>query len=234
VGLTVFAAASLREAFDAAGAAFTQQTGTPVTFNYGGSDTLAAQILQGAPADVFGSANEAQMKKVAAAGLLAGGASTFARNRLVVIVPKANPANVAGPIDLARPGVKVVLAAPTVPVGGYARAAFAKMSGRNGAPADFAAAVEKNVVSNELDVKAVATKISLGEGDAGVVYTTDVTPTIAATVDVITFPPDTAPDAVYPVAVLKSAPNAAAAQAFVDFILHGGQSYLRARGFLAP
>lgn len=233
-GITVFAAASLRESFDAAGAAFTQQTGTAVTLSYGGSDTLAAQILQGAPADVFASANEAQMKKVADAGSLAGGALTFARNRLVIIVPKANPANIGRPGDLARPGVRVVLAAASVPVGGYARSAFANMSGHEGAPADFAAAVEKNVVSNELDVKAVATKISLGEGDAGVVYASDVTPRIAPTVNVIAFPPDTAPDAVYPIAVLKAAPNAAGARAFVDFMLHAGQSYLKARGFLAP
>jgi molybdate transport system substrate-binding protein len=232
--ITVFAAASLREAFEAAAPAFTRKTGIAVTFSFAGSDTLAAQISQGAPADVFASANEAQMKKVADASLLAGEATAFARNRLVVIVPKANPGNVKDIGDLGRAGVKVVLAAPTVPVGGYARATFAKLNGTNGLPADFSSAVERNVVSSELDVKAVATKVSLGEGDAGVVYTTDVTPAIAANVDIMTFPPGSAPEAMYPIAVVKAAPNSAGAQAFVDFILHDGQAFLKARGFLSP
>jgi molybdate transport system substrate-binding protein len=232
--IVVFAAASLHEAFEAAAPAFTQKTGTAVTFNFGGSDTLAAQIAQGAPADVFASANLAQMKKVTDAGLTADQPSIFARNRLVIIVPKANPGKVKDALDLARPGVKVVLAAATVPVGGYARTAFTGMNGKNGAPADFAAAVEKNVVSNELDVKAVATKISLGEGDAGVVYSTDVTPAVAANVTVLAFPPGAAPDATYPIAVLKAAPNPSAAAAFVTFILGDGQTYLQARGFLSP
>jgi molybdate transport system substrate-binding protein len=232
--ITVYAAASLREAFDAAAPAFTKATGVAVTFNYGGSDTLATQIAQGAPADVFASANETQMKKTADAGLLAGAPVTFARNRLVTIVPKANPGNVKTIGDLARPGVKVVLAAANVPVGKYARAAFDKLAGQNGLPADFAAAVEKNVSSNELDVKAVATKITLGEGDAGVVYVTDVTPSVAASVNVIAFPPGDAPEATYPIAALKAAPNAAGAQAFVTFVLHDGQAFLKARGFLPP
>ncbi len=232
--ITVFAAASLREAFTAAQPDFTRKTGVAVTFSFAGSDTLAAQIAQGAPADVFASANQIQMKKTAAAGLLAGDPTTFARNHLVVIVPKTNPGKVTAVADLGRPGVKVVLADPTVPVGNYARTAFKNLGGTSGYPADFAAAVEKNVVSNELDVKAVATKISLGEGDAGVVYATDVTPAIAANVTTIDFPPGTAPEATYPIAVLKAARNAAGAQAFVDFVLHDGQTYLKARGFSAP
>jgi molybdate transport system substrate-binding protein len=232
--ITVFAAASLREAFEAAAPVFSQKTGTAVTFNFGGSDTLAAQIAQGAPADVFASANAAQMKKTVDAGLTADAPRLFARNRLVVIVPKTDPGNVKEVVDLARPGVKVVLGAPTVPIGNYARAAFAQMSGQNGAPADFAAAVEKNVVSNELDVKAVATKISLGEGDAGVVYQTDVTPNVALNVNVIAFPGGAAPDAKYPIAALKAAPNPNGAAAFINFILGDGQEYLKARGFLSP
>lgn len=231
--ITVFAAASLREAFEAAAPEFSTKTGIAVSFNFAGSDTLAAQITQGAPADVFASANQAQMKNVADAGLLAGDAATFARNRLVVIVPKSNPGNVKDVADLGRAGVKVVLAAPTVPVGGYARAAFTKLGGTNGLAADFAGAVEKNVVSNEIDVKAVATKIALGEGDAGVVYATDVTP-IAAKVDVVEFSPGAAPEAIYPIAVVKAAPNPAGARAFVAFVLHDGQAFLKARGFLGP
>jgi molybdate transport system substrate-binding protein len=233
--ITVFAAASLREAFDAAGPAFTQATGTVVTFSYGGSDTLATQIREGAPADVFASANEKQMGVLVDAQRVRGTPHTFARNRLALIVPTANPAHIGGLADLARPGTRVVLAAVTVPVGGYARAAFAHAAGTPGFPADFAAAVEHNVVSNELDVKAVATKIALGEGDAGVVYVTDVTPELAAKVTMLPFPPGVSPDAVYPLAVLTTAPNPSGAQAFVDFILSpAGQRFLHARGFLAP
>lgn len=233
--ISVFAAASLREAFEAAAPAFTKSTGVAVTFSFGGSDTLVTQIKQGAPADVFASANEAQMKIASDASLLAAPARTFARNRLVVIVPNGDPAKIAGLADLAKPGVKVVLAATSVPVGNYARSAFRKLNGTSGYPADFAGAVERNVVSNELDVKAVATKISLGEGDAGVVYATDVVPAIAGKVKTIPFPPEASPDVIYPIAALKAAPNGAGARVFVDFILSpAGQAFLRARGFASP
>ena len=231
-GITVFAAASLSEAFQAAAPAFTKATGIAVSFSFGGSDTLVTQLKQGAPADVFASANEVQMKIAADAGLLAAPARTFAHNRLVVIVPKDNPAAIAGLADLAKPGVKLVLAASSVPVGNYARSAFRKLNGTNGYPADFGGSIERNVVSDELDVKAVATKISLGEGDAGIVYATDVTPAIAGRVKTIAFPLGASPDATYPIAALKAAPNPAGARAFVDFVVSpAGQEFLRARGF---
>jgi molybdate transport system substrate-binding protein len=233
--LTVFAAASLREAFEAAAPAFTKRSGVAVTFSYGGSDTLVTQLKQGAPADVFASANDAQMKVALDAGLIVAPARTFAHNHLVVIVPKVNPAKLTGLPDLAKPGVKVVLAAPTVPVGGYSRGAFRKLNAQPGYAADYDSMVERNVVSNELDVKAVATKISLGEADAGVVYATDVTPLIADRVKAIAFPPGASPDATYPIAALKGAPNPAGARAFVDFLLSPeGQAFLKARGFASP
>lgn len=233
--ITVFAAASLTQAFNAAAPAFTKKTGIAVNFNYGGSDTLATQIKQGAPADVFASANLVQMKIVSDAGLVTGTPKTFAKNRLVLISPKGAPMKFTSPADLAKPGAKDVLAAATVPVGSYARATFGKLSGTPGYPADFAAAVQKNVVSNELDVKAVVTKISLGEGDAGVVYSTDVTSTVAPKLDVVGFPAAVAPDIEYPIAALKNAPNAKGAQAFVDYIVSPeGQAFLKARGFISP
>ena len=233
--ITVFAAASLTEAFNAAGSAFTKKTGVAVTFNYGGSDTLAVQIKSGAPADVFASANLTQMKVVSDAGLINGSAKTFAKNRLVLVSPKGDAVKVTTPLDLTKPGVKVILAAPTVPVGSYARATFAKLSGQNGYPADMPGAVDKNVVSNELDVKAVVTKISLGEADAGVVYATDVTPTVAPKLDLYPFPAGVVPDIEYPIAVLKNATEAKDAQAFVDYVISPeGQTFLKARGFIAP
>lgn len=234
--IVVFAAASLREAFDAAAPAFTNKTGVGVSFSYGGSDTLVTQLKQGAPGDVFASANEAQMKVAVDAGLLAATPRSFARNRLVVVVPKDNPAKISELADLAKPGVRVVLAASKVPVGDYARTAFRRLNGRPGFPADFGGLVERNVVSNELDVKAVATKVALGEGDAGVVYATDATASaLAGRVKIIAFPPGTSPEAVYPIAALKSSPNPAGARAFVDFILSPpGQAFLRERGFAPP
>lgn len=233
--LLVFAAASLTEAFNAAAPAFTKKTGTGVTLNYGGSDTLATQIKQGAPVDVFASANVAQMKVVSNAGLVDGTPKTFAKNRLVLIWPKAGTMTFTSPADLAKPGTKVVLADATVPVGSYARATFAKLNGTPGYPAGFPAAVEKNVVSNELDVKAVVTKIALDEGDAGVVYSTDVTPSVAGKLNVLPFPAAVAPDIEYPIAVMKNAPDPSGARAFVDFVLSPqGQSYLKARGFISP
>jgi molybdate transport system substrate-binding protein len=231
--LTVFAAASLREAFEATALAFTAKTGIAVTFNFGGSDTLATQITQGAPTDVFASANEAQMRVVSDGGLLASAPRVFARNRLSVIVPKANPAAITGVAGLAKAGTKVVLAAPTVPVGAYARATVKRLSG-NGLPATFAADVERNVVSNELDVKAVVTKIAVGEGDAGIVYSTDVTPDVASRVAVLPLPAGATPEIVYPIATIKGSANPMAARAFVDFVLADGQQFLRGRGFLAP
>jgi molybdate transport system substrate-binding protein len=228
--VTVFAAASLKEAFDAAAPAFTKTTGYPVRFSYGGSDTLVAQLLQGAPADVFASANQQQMQRALDGGAVVS-ARNFARNRLVVIVP-ANDTAVAAVADLGKKGAKVVLAAPSVPVGNYARQTFANLAKDPAFGADFAARVQANVVSEETDVKAVATKIALGEGDAGVVYATDVTPSIAPKVRVLRFPAGAAPDATYPIAVTKNAPNAEGGRAFVDFITSpAGQAFLKARGF---
>jgi molybdate transport system substrate-binding protein len=231
--ITVFAAASLREAFSAAAPAFKAKTGFDVVFNFGGSDALETQIAAGAPADVFASADQTQMQKAVDAGLLAGDPQVFARNRLVVIVPKDNPGKIARLGDLARSGVKVVLAAPSVPVGNYARIAFANLAKVPPYGSDFEGRVEANVVSNETDVKAVAAKVSLGEADAGVVYATDVTPALANSVQIIAFPDDSAPQAVYPIAVVRASQHADAARAFVSFLLSPeGRGYLRTRGFI--
>jgi molybdate transport system substrate-binding protein len=231
--VTVYAAGSLHEAFEAAGPAFTTKTGIALTFNFAGSDMLATQIQQGAPADVFASANTAQMQIVVDAGLSDGAPKVFAENHIVLITPKANPGHVGGLVDLTRSGTKVVLAEPSEPVGLYAREAFQKLAGR-GYPADFASAVERNVVSNELNEKAVAAKIALGEGDAGVVYSTDIIPEIASQVNVLPFPPGVTPDITYPIVALKGAQNITGARAFVAFILSGGQVFLRSRGFVVP
>lgn len=225
--VTVFAAASLREAFEGAAPEFTRRTGYPVRFNFGGSDTLAAQLQQGAPADVFASANMQQMTRVTT---LVDDAKVFARNRLVVIAPATSSVHAVS--DLANSGTKVVLAAASVPVGTYGRAALANLDKVSGYPPDFDKRVFANVVSEETDVKAVATKVALAEADAGIVYATDVTPQVAAKVRVLRFPPDVAPDASYPIATVKAASNADGGRAFVAFITSpAGATYLRARGF---
>jgi molybdate transport system substrate-binding protein len=232
--LNVFAAASLREAFTAAGKQFESDNHVTVRFNFAGADMLANQIVQGAPADVFASANEAWAKFLTDKGLLSSAPQIFARNRLTIVVPKSNPAAILSVRDLAKPGVKIVLEAPTVPIGKYSRDAFKAMSANPAYGADFAANVEANVVSNEIDVKAVATKISAGEGDAGIVYVTDIAP-IAANVSTVALPPEYTPTALYPIAVVKGAPSANLAAKFIAYVLSpAGQAILRQRGFLAP
>lgn len=232
--ITVFAAASLREAFEAVAYDFTLRSGTAVRFNFGGSDTLVTQLAQGAPADVFASANETQMKRAADAGLLAGAALPLVRNRIVVVVPRAPRVRIDRLADLIRPGTRVVLAARSVPVGAYARATFDKLAGRNGFPTDFAASVERSVVSNELDVKAVLAKVALGEADAGVVYATDIIPAQERAVRAIAFPADVTPDIIYPIARLRGSANATAADAFIAYVRGPGSAALRSRGFLKP
>ena len=210
--LTVFAAASLTKAFAAEGAAFEKaHPGVHVTFSFAGSQALVAQLKQGAPADVLATADTASM---AAAGL--ADAKVFARNRLAIITGAGNPKKIGTLADLARPGVRTVLAGPTVPVGKAAAKALR------------AAGVTVKPVSLEQDVKGVVTKVRLGEADAGVAYVTDVK---AAKGDVVgTELPGISNS--YPVAVVNASADA---QAFADFLLSAdGQAVLASFGFLPP
>ena len=237
VELTVFAAASLIDSFTAIGQKFeAANPGTKVTFNFAGSNDLAAQIGKGAPADVFASANLAQLNGLVKSGQIADGASrTFARNRLVVIVPAANPGKITTLADLARPGLKLVLADKSVPVGQYALDFLDKASADPSFGSTYKANVVKNVVSYEQDVKAVVSKISLGEGDAGVVYATDVTPAVADKLGKIAIPDALNTVAAYPIGPIKGSKQLALAQKFVDFLLSAdGQAILAQWGFLPP
>jgi molybdate transport system substrate-binding protein len=231
--LTVFAAASLKEAFTTIGAQFEVHDRARVTFNFGGSDELVTQIAQGAPADVFASANLTQMKIAQDKGLIASRPAVFARNRLVVIVPRNNPGHVFRLRDLGRPGVRLVLAASQVPVGKYARAALAAMAHDAAFGPRFLARAMANVASNETDVKAVVAKVVLGEADAGVVYVTDVTAQVTARVHTIAIPARFNQIAPYPIAVVKGSRNPALARTFVAYVLSpAGQSVLRRSGFI--
>jgi molybdate transport system substrate-binding protein len=231
--LTVFAAASLTDAFNEISEQFKQQNpGVTLEFNYTGSQQLRTQLEQGAAADVFASANTKEMNEAIQAGLVASGTpKTLVRNRLAVIVPNDNPGGITELKDLAKPGLKIVLAAPNVPAGGYALTALDKMAADFGAP--FSQTVLANVVSYENNVKQVVAKIQLGEGDAGIVYTSDVTPAIAEKVARLDIPDKYNVLATYPIAVLKAASQADLAAKFVDYVLSAnGQVILQKWGFI--
>jgi molybdate transport system substrate-binding protein len=218
--IKVFAAASLTAAFNELGQQYTSANGgTKVTFNFAGSQALVTQIQQGAPADVFASADITNMDKVKD---LVGTPRNFASNLLQIVVEKGNPKGVKGLEDLANPDLKVVLAAPDVPAGKYAAEALDK------------AKVTVKPVSQEDNVKAVVTKVSLGEADAGIVYVTDVTAG-GDKVEGVDIPQDQNVTATYPIATVKASKAQDKAQAFMDLVLSDqGQQVLKKYGFLPP
>ncbi|HZD01352.1 MAG TPA: molybdate ABC transporter substrate-binding protein [Actinomycetes bacterium] len=218
--IRVFAAASLTGAFGALQKSFTSShSGVRVALNFAGSQALATQIRQGAPADVFASADQANMDKVLT---LVSQPQVFAGNLLQIVVGKGNPKGVRGLADLARPDLKVVLAAPAVPAGGYARQALAAQH------------VTVRPVSLEDNVRAVVTKVSLGEADAGIAYVTDVTAG-KDRVDGIDIPKAQNVPAAYPVAVVEATRHRSQAQAFVDLVRSPeGQRVMQRYGFSPP
>ena len=233
--LTIFTAASLTDAFKEMGANLEQANpGTKVLFNFAGSPTLRTQLAQGARADVFASADEPNMQGAQKEGSIASEPRIFVRNQLVAIVPAANPAQVLRLQDLAKSGVKLVLTNKEVPVGNYSRQALTKMSQDAAFGAEFTTRVLANLVSEETNVKQVVAKVQLGEADAGIVYSSDVTPAVRGAVQVLAIPESFNVIARYPIAVVREAPNAAGARAFVDYVLSpAGQAILTKHGFLA-
>ncbi len=232
--LSVFAAASLSESFQQMGKVFeSMYPGILVEPNYAGSQMLVLQIQQGAAADVFVSADLRWMQELEGRGLLNEAAAKIAYNSLVVVAPKRGAFAVQSLQDLARPGVKLVLAADAVPVGRYSREALNNLSRLPGFPDQFAARVIENVVSNEENVKSVLGKVVLGEADAGIVYQSDVTPAISDQVRVLPIPVEANVVATYMIAVLRSALNRKAAEEFVRFVQSTqGQRILANFGFI--
>lgn len=230
--VTVYAASSLTDAFRAIAASFQQaHPGTTVEFNFGASSALAAQLEQAAPADVFASADAATMQRAVDRALIDGSPVTFARNLPVVVVPADNRAGIATPKDLAKAGVKIVLAGPEVPIGNYARQIIDRLAADPAYGAAFREATLKNIVSNEANVRAILTKVELGEADAGVVYRTDALAS-GARVRTVAVPDSTNVIASYPIAVVRAAKNRAAAAAFIAFVRGvEGQRILKAAGF---
>ena len=220
--VTVFAAASLTESFTSLGRQFeAAHPGTTVKFNFGASSSLAENINQGAPADVFASASPKNMQQV----VNADGASdskTFARNVMQIAVPPDNPAGVREVTDLARSNVKVALCQPQVPCGAVAQQVFENVN------------ITVKPVTQGADVKAVLTTVQLGEVDAGMVYRTDVR-AAGTKVRGIEIPADQNASTSYPIAALTEAPNPAGAAAFVDYVLSpDGEKVLEQAGFAAP
>ena len=210
---TVLAASSLTTVFPLIDAA--------PRYSFAGSDTLAAQIRLGAPADVLAAASSKIPDKLYAEGLVEKPA-VFTTNKLVLVTPTSNPANISSVFDLRRPGIKLVVGAPTVPIGAYTRTILKNLR---------LTSVLSNIVSEETDVRSILGKVTLGEADAGFVYATDAK-TVASKVHVIRLPAWAQPPVRYEIAVVKSTGNRAAAVAFVNRVLSkAGQAKLRAAGF---
>lgn len=228
--LTVFAAASLTDAFEAVGAAFEAENPiVEVLFNFAGSSTLASQLVQGAPADIFASANNRQMEVAIEGGRIAGMPVIFARNRLVLIVPADNPAGIESLRDLAKAGVQLVVAAPDVPVRDYTDTMLDRLAADAEYGEAYREAVLENIVSEEPNVRQVAAKVALGEADAGIVYLSDATPDITDAVIALPIPDALNTIATYPIAVTNDTANPELAQAFIDFLLADtGQEILAA------
>ncbi len=234
VTLNIFAAASLTESFNAIATQYkTAHPNVTLKYNFNGSQILVQQIINGAPADVFASADTTNMQKATAAGLVTT-PKVFAQNKITVVIPAGNPGNITSLKDLAKKGEKIVVAAPAVPVGKYGLQVLDKMGKSPQYGPAYESAVKANFVSQEDNVKAVIQKVQLGEADAGIVYRTDVTTAVANKVKLIEIPDNFNVIAQYPIATVKSSKNAAAAQDFVQYILSsGGQTVLEKYGFIS-
>jgi molybdate transport system substrate-binding protein len=219
--VVVFAAASLNDAFNTIGKQFEQANpGVTVKFNYAGSSSLATQITQAAPADVFASADTASMDTVTNDHLADGTPQVFTKNTLEIMVQPGNPKHISSVADLAKSGVTVAVCAPSVPCGMYADEVFSKAN------------VTVHPVTQETSVSSVVTKVTLGQVDAGMVYSTDVRAAGNKAAGV-TIPSNQNVIAEYPIAKLKDAPNPDAATAFVNYVLSSaGQKVLASDGFL--
>ena len=233
--LTIFAAASLTNAFQEIGESFkTDHPNTEIVFNFASSSDLAAQLAEGAPADIFASANNTQMTVARDADRIAGTPRTFVKNRLVLIVPADNPASITTLRDLANPGVKIVIAAPDVPVRTYTDTMLERLAADAAYGDAYRTAVIANVVSEEQNVRQVAAKVALGEADAGIVYVSDITSDIREQVTAIAIPDYLNTIATYPIAITNDAASPELAQEFIDFVLSdAGQDILVAQNFIS-
>lgn len=214
--VTTFGAASLKMALEQMKTTYEQgRTDIQITLSTGSSAALRTQIEQGAPADLFLSADMANPQALLDAGLTDGSVVPFATNHLIIVVPDGNPAGITSAIDLARPGVRVIAASEDVPITKYAEQAVGTLAALAGYPTDFAAAYESNVASREENVGAVVSKIKLGEGDAAIVYVTDAR---SAQLDTVDIPAEADVVATYGGVVLRRAASVPTAHDLLDWI----------------
>ncbi len=219
VSLNIFAAASLTESFNEIKSSYqAKHPNVTITYNFAGSQALVQQMTNGAVADVFASADTANMQKAKDAGLV-DESQLFARNKLEVIVPTGNPGQIHTLKDLAKKGLKIDVAAEAVPVGKYTLQVLDKLGKASDYGTTYEQDVKANFVSQEDNVKAVVTKVQLGEVDAGFVYKTDVTPANSSKVSFIEIPDTFNVIAEYPIAVMKKSAHAQDAKDFVQYVL---------------
>lgn len=231
--LTVFAAASLTDAFTEIAETVSQQLDKRIILNFAGTSTLVSQIMQGAQADILASANEVQMQTLIDSDFVnPDTVEIFAENELILVIPATNPADVTSVFDLVEPGVLLVLAAPGVPVRAYTDELFATLENTCGT--EWVNAIYDNLVSEESNVRQVSARVALGEADAGIVYRTDVTADIAEDVQILELPEHSSPVAQYPIAPLMSSTHPDA-EVFIEFLLSSeGQEILQRWGFRTP
>lgn len=232
--LTIYAAASLKAALDKAKTQYqAANPGVTLVISTDASSALETKIEQGAPADLFLSADTTNPQKLGDKGLTIGGATTFAKNKLTVIVPKDNSAKIQTPKDLANSGVKIIAAGDAVPITKYATQLVANLAKQPGYPMNYVNAYDANIASKEENVSAVVAKIATGQGDAGIVYVTDANG--KADVAPVDVPADANVIATYAGVVVKPSQNPEAAQAFLSwFAGPDGQAVLTSFGFLPP
>jgi molybdate transport system substrate-binding protein len=232
--LTVLGAASLKGALGKLQTAWeAAHPGSTLTISTDSSAALETQIEQGAPADVFLSADTANPKKLVDKGLADGAAVNFAGNTLTVIVPTTNPGGISTPADLAKTGIKVIAAGDDVPITKYANLAVSNLARLPGYPANFEAAYKTNIASKEENVKGIVTKVELAEGDGGIVYVTDAKASTKVTP--VAIPNEANVPATYAGVVVKASAHPATAHAFLDWVAGPeGQAILTTFGFLAP
>ena len=232
--LTIYAASSLKSALDKARTEYeAANPGTRLVISTDASSALETKIEQGAPADVFLSADTANPQKLVDKALANGSLTNFAKNRLTVIVPKDNPAKIQTPADLAKAGVKVIAAGDAVPVTKYANKLVGNLAKEPGYPPDFVDAYNANIASREDNVGAIVAKVGMEQGDAGIVYMTDAN--AQADVAPVDVPPDANVIATYAGAVVKSSANPSASNAFLTWLAGpDGQAVLSGFGFLPP
>ncbi len=231
--LTVFTAASLTGALGEIGQIYTNQTNIEVAFNFDGSQALRTQIENGAYADVFLSANKKQMNAVKNSGLMNNSSIIiFTKNKLSLIVPKGNPAQIGSLSDLAKPGLKIVIGTKDVPVGDYALQIIGKLGNDSAYGPDYKTKVLANVISQETNVNYVVTKVALGEADVGFAYVSDITEELTSKVDKIDIPDEYNIIAEYPLGILLESKYPAESWEFIDLVMSDeGKAVLEKYGF---